>query len=230
MSETALSPQVRARLVGQAVLAPVFMLGVLFLAAGRWDFWQGWVYLAISVALLLYMGAMAARNPSLVEERLRPGQGMKSWDKVYFAVSTPMYFLCLVIAGLDARYGWSGLPLWAYLAGVLVYLAGQAIFLWARHTNAFFSSVVRIQTDRGQTVCKDGPYRFVRHPGYVGGILFASALGLTLGSWWATLPQLFAAALLVWRTAKEDRTLQEELPGYAQYTREVRWRLVPGVW
>ena len=113
---------------------------------------------------------------------------------------------------------------------VAVYLLGQAIFIWARTTNAYFSSVVRIQTERGQTVCREGPYRFVRHPGYVGGILFGLAGPMLLGSMWAVIPQAVAAMLIIWRTHMEDRTLQAELPGYAEYTREVKYRLLPGVW
>ncbi len=105
-------------------------------------------------------------------------------------MTTPLYIAALVLAGLDARYGWSaGMPIAVYLAGVAIYLIGQGIFQWARYTNRFFSSVVRIQTDRGHTVCREGPYRIVRHPGYVGGILYTAAMGLALGSWWACLPQ-----------------------------------------
>ena len=135
------------------------------------------------------------------------------------------------MGGLDARFGWTQhMPPLVYWGSVLIYLLGQAIFQWARYTNRFFSSMVRIQTDRGQTVCKAGPYRYVRHPGYVGGILMAIGMGVVLGSWWACLPQLLAVALLIWRTSREDQTLQSELPGYAEYTRETRYRLLPGVW
>ena len=135
------------------------------------------------------------------------------------------------LAGLDARFHWTkDIPALVYALGVVVYLAGHAIMQWARYTNRFFSSMVRIQTDRGQTVCKEGPYRYVRHPGYVGGILFEVTTGIVLGSWWACVPQVIAALLLIWRTSKEDRTLQSELPGYDEYARETRFRLLPGVW
>ncbi|HEY5902068.1 MAG TPA: isoprenylcysteine carboxylmethyltransferase family protein, partial [Anaerolineales bacterium] len=122
------------------------------------------------------------------------------------------------------------MPLWVYVLGLAVYLLGEAIFQWARYTNRFFSSVVRIQTDRGHTVCNEGPYRIVRHPGYLGGFLFTVTLGIVLGSWWASIPQVIAGLMLIWRTAREDRTLQAELPGYVGFTRETRWRLIPGVW
>jgi protein-S-isoprenylcysteine O-methyltransferase Ste14 len=162
---------------------------------------------------------------------LNPKEGMKGWDKFYFAVTTPLYILALVIAGLDARFGWTtNMPLWVYGSGVVIYLIGQAIFLWARYTNNYFSSVVRIQTDRGHAVCSDGPYRYVRHPGYVGGFLFTITIGILLGSWWASIPQVIASLMLIWRTAREDRTLQVELPGYAEYTTHTRSRLLPGIW
>jgi protein-S-isoprenylcysteine O-methyltransferase Ste14 len=156
---------------------------------------------------------------------------MKGWDKFYFAATTPMYILALILSGLDARFGWTtNMSPVVYWGSVIVYLIGQAIFLWARYTNNYFSSVVRIQTDRGHTVCKEGPYRFVRHPGYVGGFLFTITIGLMLGSWWASIPQVIAALMLIWRTAREDKTLQAELLGYAQYATETRFRLVPGIW
>jgi protein-S-isoprenylcysteine O-methyltransferase Ste14 len=135
------------------------------------------------------------------------------------------------VAGLDARFGWSSaMPASVYWSSVALYLIGQAIFVWARYTNRYFSSVVRIQTDRGQTVCKEGPYRFVRHPGYLGGFLFTATMGLMLGSWWAFIPQLIAALMLIPRTILEDRTLQAELPGYRDYVLETRYRLLPGIW
>lgn len=231
MTITNLSTTARTQMMLRALLAPVLMIGLLFLVAGRWDYWQAWVYTAINTILLALMGTLLTRNAELVEERLNPREGMKGWDKFYFAVTTPLYILALVIAGLDARFGWTtNMPLWIYWAGIVIYLLGQAIFLWARYTNNYFSSVVRIQTDRGHTVCSDGPYRFVRHPGYVGGFLFTITIGIILGSWWASIPQVIASLMLIWRTAREDRTLQVELPGYAEYAARTRSRLLPGIW
>jgi protein-S-isoprenylcysteine O-methyltransferase Ste14 len=231
MTKLNLSQKARTQMVLRALLAPVLMIGLLFLVAGRWDYWQAWVYTVINTIVLVLMGTFLTKNSELVEERLNPKAGMKSWDKLYFGVTTPLYMLALVIGGLDARFGWTtNMPLLVYWASVLIYLLGQGIFLWARYTNNYFSSVVRIQTDRGHVVCKEGPYRYVRHPGYVGGLLFTITIGLMLGSWWASIPQVLAALMLVWRTAREDRTLQAELPGYAEFTQETKYRLVPGVW
>jgi len=231
MSKFDLSKKARRQMILRGLLAPVLMVGLLFLVAGRWDYWQAWIYTAINMIVLTLMGTLLTKNAELVEERLNPKEGMKGWDKFYFAVTTPLYMLALVLGGLDARFGWTrNMPLVVYWLGVLIYLIGQGFFLWARYTNNYFSSVVRIQTDRGQTVCKEGPYRLVRHPGYVGGFLFTITIGLVLGSWWASIPQVIAALMLVWRTAREDKTLQAELPGYAQYATETRFRLVPGIW
>jgi protein-S-isoprenylcysteine O-methyltransferase Ste14 len=231
MTTLALSSKARTQMILRALAAPLLMIGLLFFVAGRWDYWQAWVYTILNMIILILMATRLTQSAELVEERLNPKAGMKAWDKFYFAVTTPLYIIALIIGGLDARFGWTtNMPLTVYWASVLLYLLGQAIFLWARYTNNYFSSVVRIQTDRGQTVCKDGPYRYVRHPGYVGGFLFTISVGLMLGSWWASIPQVIAALMIIWRTAREDKTLQAELPGYADFTKETKYRLLPGVW
>jgi protein-S-isoprenylcysteine O-methyltransferase Ste14 len=231
MTKLELSKKARTQMLLRALLAPILMVGLLFFVAGHWDYWQAWIYMIVNLVVLTLMGTLLTKNAELVEERLNPKEGMKRWDKFYFAATTPMYILALILSGLDARFDWTtNMPLGVYWASVVIYLIGQGIFLWARYTNNYFSSVVRIQTDRGHTVCKDGPYRFVRHPGYVGGFLFTITIGLMLGSWWASIPQVLAALMLIWRTAREDKTLQAELPGYAQYATQTRFRLVPGIW
>jgi protein-S-isoprenylcysteine O-methyltransferase Ste14 len=114
--------------------------------------------------------------------------------------------------------------------GIILYIIGQTIVVWAKRMNKFFSSVVRIQSDRNQTVCKDGPYRFVRHPGYVGGIIFSIATPIVLGSFLGLIPLPATIILIFIRTYLEDKTLQNELPGYIDYTKEVRYKLLPGIW
>ncbi|MGE5374481.1 MAG: methyltransferase family protein [Bacteroidota bacterium] len=230
MTKHELSKKARIQMVLRALLAPAMMVVSLFLVAGTWHYWQAWVYLIVNMIILLLMGTVLSPNAELVEERLNPKKGMKGWDKFYFAVTTPLYVIALILAGLDARFGWSSIPIFFYWTSVAIYILGQAIFQWARYTNQYFSSVVRIQTDRGHTVCKDGPYRYMRHPGYLGGFLFTITVGLVLGSWYASIPQVIAALMLVWRTGREDRTLQAELPGYAEFAKETRYRLVPGLW
>lgn len=210
----------------------MMIIAVTFGLAGRIDYWQGWVYNGLNSIILALTFITLSGKKDLIEERLRPGLGMKRWDKIYFILSSPTYFLAIMIACLDAgRLNWQPrVPLSVVILGVFVFIVGHLIFLWAKWTNRFFATVVRIQSDRGQTVCKDGPYRFVRHPGYVGGIMFGVATPLVLGSFWALIPAIAGAVLLIVRTYLEDRTLKEELPGYLEYAREVRCRLVPGVW
>ena len=137
----------------------------------------------------------------------------------------------IIIAGLDYRFGWSApIPLAISLAALLVGLLGFAFSTWALVENRFFSAVVRIQTDRGHSVCSTGPYRFVRHPGYAGGILFYLMTPLILSSWWAFIPALLTTIFTIIRTHLEDKTLQAELDGYEAYARQTRYRLLPGVW
>jgi protein-S-isoprenylcysteine O-methyltransferase Ste14 len=200
--------------------------------AGRVDYWQGWLYNGLNFIVLATTYVALSNRKDLIQERLKPGKGMKKWDKGYYIISTPMYFLAIAVASLDAgRFGWNPrVPLSIVIVGLAVCAAGHLILLWAKWTNKFFATVVRIQIDRGQTVCKDGPYRVVRHPGYVGGILFGLATPLVLGSFWGLIPAAIAATLLVIRTHLEDRTLKEELPGYTEYTKEVRYRLIPRIW
>jgi protein-S-isoprenylcysteine O-methyltransferase Ste14 len=133
---------------------------------------------------------------------------------------------------LDAgRYKWSPKFNWVvYALSIGLYLSGQALFLWAKRTNHYFSSVVRIQKDRKQEVCQEGPYKVVRHPGYVGWIIYTLFTPLIVGSLWGLIPQGFSILLMLIRTRLEDDLLKKELPGYASYANKVKFRLVPGIW
>ena len=140
-------------------------------------------------------------------------------------------FAMVIVAGLDHRVGWSpALPLWLIAPGFILIALGYAFAAWALAENRFFSSVVRIQVDRGHVVCDTGPYGFVRHPGYAGNLLALPGIVLALSSMWALIPAAVALIIAVIRTALEDRTLQEELPGYRDYAQRVRYRLIPGIY
>jgi len=142
-----------------------------------------------------------------------------------------LVFPMVIIAGLDHRYNWSSeFPLWLNLIGFILISLGYAFAAWAVTENRFFSSVVRIQTDRGHVVCDTGPYRFVRHPGYAGNILALFGIVLALSSVWTLIPAAVASVIAVIRTVLEDQTLQEELPGYRDYAQRVRYRLIPGIY
>lgn len=214
------------------VIGVLVLGGLIFLSAGRLDYWQGWLFFAISLAAAALSGWLLKDRPGLLAERFRPGRGMKWWDKAYFLFSTPLYFAAIAVAGVDAgRRHWSSHPKAViYVLALFVFLAGQALFLWAKRANLFFSSVVRLQTDRGQTVCREGPYRFCRHPGYLGGLLFGLTTPIVLGSYWALIPQGLAALLLIGRTFLEDRMLAKDLLWYSEYREAVPSRLIPGLW
>jgi protein-S-isoprenylcysteine O-methyltransferase Ste14 len=205
---------------------------ILFLSAGRWDWLWGWATL---IPLALWVGATALAvipaNPALLAERTRPGIGAKAWDKAIMSTVGMSILAIYVVGGLDARNNWTtGFPMAAQIAGVIVTVLGYALVVWATASNAFFSQIVRIQKERGHTVATGGPYRFVRHPGYVGSIIAYVGTPIILGSGWAVILGVVSAVLMIVRTAFEDKTLLQELNGYKDYAARVRYRLLPGVW
>jgi protein-S-isoprenylcysteine O-methyltransferase Ste14 len=204
----------------------------LFWPAGRIDWWPGWGVLAVNAFMMLSMGFILFRRfPELAAERLKPPKDAKKWDIAINSGVRLSQAVRYVVAGLDFRYGWTGgFPLGIQIAGLMVSFLGYAIVPWAVANNKYFSQIVRIQSDRGHAVAAGGPYRFLRHPSYLGMILFELAVPVMLASWGALLISLVAVSLILLRTALEDRTLQAELPGYAEYAQRVRYRLLPGIW
>ena len=212
------------------------LLIALVLLISGWDlgWWQGWLYSALLVAAGIGSRMWAEkRHPGLLAERFKSvkAQDVKSWDKVLAPLmAVSMTFPLVIVAGLDHHFGWSPVfPTWLNILGFILIVLGYTFAGWALAENPFFSSVVRIQTDRGHMVCDSGPYRIVRHPGYAGNILALPGIVLALGSVWTIIPVIVALIIAVIRTALEDKTLQEELPGYRDYVRRVRYRLIPGV-
>lgn len=203
---------------------------LLFVPAGRLDLPWFWAVLAVVTAGMTAGTAVALRrDPTLLAERARPGPGGKDPNLRKFAGAAMA--AGWVVAGLDARLAWSAPPPeWARAAGVVLSAAAMALPVWALTVNRFFSSDARIQRDRGHRVVTDGPYRFVRHPGYAGSVLLSLAMPVALGSWWSYLPALAGAALILRRLRLEDRLLRAELEGYAEYSARVPWRLVPYLW
>jgi len=174
------------------------------------------------------------RHPGLLAERqsIENIQNAKAWDKVLAPLmAVSVGYPTVFVAGLDHRYNWSPeFPLWIIVIGFILISLGYAFASWALAENRFFYSVVRIQTDRGHVVCDSGPYRFVRHPGYAGNIPPLFGIVLALSSAWTLIPAAVASIITVLRTGLEDQTLQEELPGYRDYVRRVRYRLIPGIY
>ena len=214
------------------VLVSILLIGaLLFLSAGRLDWLWGWLFLAAFFLLMLASAFVMSKSPGLINERGRQAENIKGWDKVLMGIYSFVLFTVPVVAGLDAvQCGWSAMPLALHVVGVALAIPAMIMLLWAMSANAYLSAMVRIQDDRGQQVITTGPYRYVRHPMYVGAIFFGLCIPLFLGSWWAFVPCGLIVVIFIVRTALEDRTLQEELPGYAEYAQRVRYRLVPGVW
>ncbi len=209
-----------------------FFLAVLLVSAGRFSYWQGWIYAAISLVMNFATQLILRSDPDLLQERYKPGPGAKAWDKNLLGLGLLLTLTTLVIAGLDSgrHHGSPNLSWMWVIPGLMLSLVGMSIFLLALKENRLFSAVVRIQKDRKQTVCKTGPYRIVRHPGNAGMIIGTMALPLLFISVWSAIPVLFSIGVLVIRTHLEDNLLKEELEGYPDYQHSTRFRLIPGIW
>jgi protein-S-isoprenylcysteine O-methyltransferase Ste14 len=211
----------------KAGLFVVAAAAALFAAAGTVAIPGFWAYLAILAAVMIV--SFAVLDPDLLRERMRPGGKKPPFSLRIFSLALFMHW---IVAGLDrGRFQWSDVPGWLQGVCLFTVAAGYALALWAMRVNRFFSSVIRIQTDRSQHVVSTGPYAFVRHPGYTAGILIIAASGPALGSWLAAaLVVIFSLPFLLHRAITEDQILQVELPGYSDYAARVRWRLLPGIW
>lgn len=222
--------------IKQITKTALFVLVLAVLLFGlSWDiFWiDGWLYLGVfSVCSIISTILMVCHNPELLEERMQPGPDAKSWDRILAPLMAGVCpALIVATAALEVRLDdTSSFSLFLQDASVAGAVAGHALMTWAMMSNNFFSALVRIQKDRGHRVTTKGPYRFVRHPGYVGMLLFAVCTPFILGSVWALIPAAANLIVGIVRTALEDRTLQRELAGYSGYARVVPYRLLPGIW
>jgi protein-S-isoprenylcysteine O-methyltransferase Ste14 len=222
------------RVIVQMTLAVVVMPLLPMIVSGRWDWLEAWAYAAVSILGFAASRLLAARrHPDLLAERARfmSAQDTKPWDKILAPALAFSSIVILSVAGLDHLYGWTpAFPVWAKLAALAVIVLGFVFGSWALMENRFFSGTVRIQTERGHRVVSTGPYAWVRHPGYAGALWTYLLTPILLDSLWAFIPVFLTLAVLVVRTALEDRTLQAELPGYADYAGRTRYRLFPGIW
>jgi protein-S-isoprenylcysteine O-methyltransferase Ste14 len=226
-----MTPAIRKRLVQISFLVLIQAV-LLFLSVWKWDWWNAWAYLGEYLAFLAFNAAVLLRgHKELVEERSQIGEGAKGWDKVIGIITGVGGFAILILAGLDERFGWpGGIRIEVQIAAFVLLGLSYPLFTWAMVSNKFFSTIVRIQKDRGHTVQTGGPYRFVRHPGYASLLVSYLSLPIALGSPWAIIPAIMLVINLFVRTALEDRMLQNELEGYKDYAAHVRYRLLPGIW
>lgn len=222
----------RTRIVQTLLGLPIFCALFMFLPAGTILWLKGWIFIGV----FLISETIAAvylwkTNPELVIARSHPHTGTKGWDKILLSFLLASMIAVFLVAALDdGRFHWCPLPVWTIVLGYILFLAGFVISVWAGKVNKFAEPTVRIQRDRGHTVIDTGPYGFVRHPMYTGGIVLFFGSALALGSVLATIPATVTMLLLIVRAELEDRTLQEELQGYQEYARKVRHKLVPCVW
>jgi len=219
--------------LAQVVLSIALQGAILFVASGRLDWVMAWVFIGVSVAVLIVNSILILpKHPDLVAERASLQRDAKRWDKVLGVfVAGVLPVVLLTVAGLDKRFAWSPqVPVALQVAVLVLLVLGYALVSWAMVANRFFSCLVRVQKERGHTVASGGPYRFVRHPSYMGMMTFWLAIPLVLGSLWALVATALIWVGFVVRTIFEDRTLMEELDGYRDYAQRVWYRLVPGLW
>jgi protein-S-isoprenylcysteine O-methyltransferase Ste14 len=213
-----------------AVLALV-MGFVLFVTAGTVRYWQGWTYLAVffaSSALLTIF--VIRRDPALLERRMSggPTAEKRTTQKIIMVFTALSFFGLLIVPGLDRRYGWSDVPIFAVLAGDLMLAAGFYCILLVYKENTFASATIEVAAD--QKVISTGPYAIIRHPMYAGGLLYLLGTPLGLASYWGFIPLAAFLPFLIWRILDEERLLHKQLRGYADYQTKVRYRLLPGIW
>ncbi len=216
----------------QLLLLTLFQAILLFASAGSLLWAAAWWYIGLYVLMLALASIiMIPRRPEVVEERSKGVSGAKAWDLwITRGIAIPTIGL-LILSGLDQRWNWSPqLPFGLRLFGGLAFTVGYAIVLWAMYSNKFFAQVVKIQSERGHRAVTEGPYRFVRHPGYVGMITSMLGAVFLLDTLWGLICFGLYLPLVIARTTLEDRTLRAELPGYKDYAGKTKYRLIPGVW
>jgi len=214
-------------------IVTVFLIFALFfIPAGTLNWPEAWLFLILYFLLVTGVLIWLKKNdPELLKERMSRKKDIKSWDKKIILAYTLLLMIMLVVTGLDAvRFHWSRVPFAFKALGFLGFIPSMVMALWAISENTYASEMVRIQDDRGHKVCTTGPYKYIRHPMYVGVILFILCLPLYFGSFYALIPGLIITILFILRTSLEDKTLQKELPGYKEYAERVRYKLMPGVW
>jgi protein-S-isoprenylcysteine O-methyltransferase Ste14 len=231
---TLITPNQAAIKMLMGFLATLFLSGiVIFGGAGRINWGLGWLFItAWIVPKVSFLIWLRWRDPDLLIERATRHENTQPYDRIIL----PLYFLfafgTFIVASLDGgRFRWSGdiSIIWVILA-YIIYLLGNSLAGWAIDSNPFFSSESRLQTDRAQKVSNTGPYGFIRHPAYSAALLLWITTGPMLESWWAVIPGFLAGVMMLIRTVFEDRMLMAELPGYLEYAKQVRYRLLPGIW
>ena len=213
----------------QVSITIIITLIILLVSAGIIKWIYAWVYTLASVLVIITNALIFPTE--LISERGRKKENVEKWDKIITGIIIIPWFTLYIIAGLDIRFGWSpGLALWIHITALITFILGNAFVSWAMIANTYFSTSVRIQYDRGHTVSSGGPYCYIRHPGYLGMIIYLLSTPIILGSFWALIPAIMTVILFIIRTSFEDNTLKKKLEGYKEYAERVKYRLISGIW
>ena len=223
------------RLATRAWLGIVLLLVVLglllFVPAGTVDYWQAWVYLGIFAASSSITTLdLLKRDPALLERRMRggPTAEQRGVQKIIMAFTSLGFIALMLVPALDRRFGWSRVPTRVVIAADLLVTLGFILVFFVYRENTFTAAT--IQVTEGQTVVSTGPYALIRHPMYASALLYLGATPLALGSYWGLVAIAATLPFLIWRILDEERLLAASLPGYTDYQRRVRYRLIPKVW
>jgi protein-S-isoprenylcysteine O-methyltransferase Ste14 len=213
----------------QVMMSVILIAIILLVSAGKIDWIYAWVYITSSLLVIIINAFIFPTE--LISERGRKKENIEKWDRLISGLITFPWLALYIVSGLDIRFGLSlELASWIHITGLVIFALGNAFVSWAMISNIYFSTVVRIQYDRGHTVSIGGPYRFMRHPGYMGMIIYLLASPIILGSIWALIPASLAVILFIIRTTFEDNTLKNKLEGYKEYAERVKYWLIPGIW
>lgn len=222
----------KASYVIKHMVGSLVFFSILFISAGRINYWQGIIYVTLGLIMASLNYTVFKIDPELLKERAQPAKDTRKWDKAILGLSFLSTIAMYIVAGLDSgRYHWSpDFPWSLIIIGIVLTATGQLLFLVAQKQNKFFSSTVRIQTDRKHKVCERGLYHFVRHPAYLGMMLQSLGFPLLFGSLWSMIPIGLMMVLLITRTSMEDHLLLNELHGYLEYSERTEYRILPYVW
>lgn len=210
----------------------LLLAAAYFIAAGSLQIGRAWLYFGMAAVAYLVSSLLFIKfNPGLINERAKERENTQPWDKALLSLYLLIGFLGThIVAGLDSRFEWSSLGLVYMIPGAVLYIVAALIQIRSMLANKYFETTVRIQSDREQQVVKNGPYKIVRHPGYASVLLSFIAIPFLIGSLYAFICTAAVFIIMFARTALEDKMLQKELPGYSQYAKEVKFRLIPGIW
>jgi protein-S-isoprenylcysteine O-methyltransferase Ste14 len=215
----------------QSVFGLVLFVALIFGTAGTWNYWQGWVFLAVfAVSTTGFTIYLATYDKPLLERRLKAGpwHERERSQKIVVSLILVAFFAFIVLPVLDHRYGLSPVPAWVSIVGNAIIVFSFLAIFWVIKTNSWAASNIRVEAD--QQVIDTGPYAYLRHPMYAGAAWLFVGIPLALGSWWSVALLIPFSAVLLWRLLDEERILARDLPGYAEYMRRVRYRLIPYVW